>query len=208
MKVRQSRLVIGCVLVIMVAGVVYGYSSRLLRRSVTSNELILWVKNEDNGLLKSVEIEPYQYKCQYLPLEYLMARYPNLKVTDKQKNNYQNSISFQLEFITNTPGDAILSPDIIGHEKYSERLFYLVSSAKSDFKLVYQSDTLGCVNLNYENPYNLNNNLKVMLEFESKGKEIQDDLTLIYHDNLLGGGIIKFHFQGSRLKAIPKLKTI
>lgn len=208
MKVRQSRLVIGCVLVIMVAGVIYGYSSRLFRRSLTSNELIPWVNNEENGLLKSVEIESYQYKCQYLPLEYFIARYPNLKVTDEQKNNYRNSISFQLDFISKNPGDAILSPDIIGHEKYAERLFYLGSAAKSDFKLVYQSDTLGCINLNYENPFSLNKNLKVMLEFENKGKEIQDDLTLIYHDNLLGGGIIKFFFQGSKIKTIPNLKTI
>lgn len=208
MKEKLSKLAIVFLIVLVISGVVYGFSYREIQNKLEPKEYITWINNEENGLIKNNTIEDYSYRCQYLPLEYFLAKYPNQRFSDIEKNKFINTISLAFEFIPQKTDDAVLSPDIIGHDKYSERLYYLNSEAKKDFKLVINTDTLNCMSLNYENPFSLSKNLKIMLEFDHQNTSSMDDFTLIYEDNLLGGGILKFHFTSSNLSSIPKLKTI
>lgn len=208
MRVNRNKLVFTLIGVFLASGVVYGLFYREFYKVLEPKDYLTWVNSEENGLIKNSTIENYSYRCQFLPIDYFFARYQNLKYPENQKNGLKNTISLAFEILPKLVDDAILSPDIIGHEKYSERLQYLNSIAISDFKLVSNKDTINCTNLNYENPFNLSRNLKIMLEFDHSNAAKQEDFTLIYEDNLLGGGIIKFHFNGSDLSSIPKLKTI
>jgi len=208
MKVNRNKLMLTFTGIVIVSGVLYGLNTKKFQNNLEPKDFITWVNNEENGLVKINTIENYTYRCQYLPTEYFMAKYPNLNYSENQKMDFQKTVSLVFEFIPKKIDDAILSPDIIGHEKYSDRLYYLNSIAKYDFKLVSSGDTLKCTSLNYENPFSLSKNLKVLLEFENQSATIMDDFTLIYEDNLLGGGIIKFQFEESSLKSVPKLKSI
>jgi hypothetical protein len=183
MKGNPSKLtlVILCgVLVTFVA--IYQLGSKKFRKNLEPKEYINWVNDEENGLIKNNTIENYNYRCQYLPIDYFLARYNNIKYLENQKSNIQNTISLVFEFMAKKVDDAILSPNIIGQEMYLERLHYLNTEAKKDFKLIIQNDTLKCMDLNYENPFGISKNLKIMLDFDFQNVTTFDDFTLIYED--------------------------
>lgn len=166
-----------------------------------------WVHDPANGLIKSKIIDGMEYRCSFIPLEYSLIHYPNLMNSIDAKSENMNTLNFILEIIPEDNSIAVLNPDLIGQQEYLNRLEYLNSKAQSDFSVEIDNKSIDCIGLQYENPFSLNRNLRINLEFNYSKMIGLHPITFIYTDNLLDAGILKFTFNKEDLNSIPKVKT-
>jgi len=86
-------------------------------------------------------------------------------------------------------------------KSYQDAVKYMAFKIEKDFKIVTSSnDTIVCSGVNFERNFKVAPFKRVLLHFNDINPD--DNIQLVYQDELFGNGIIKFTFEGTPLKSL------
>jgi hypothetical protein len=182
------------------------------RKRLSTAEYAGFIKNQENGLQKTISVEHFEYNVQYRPHEYMVAQ-ENPGQEQEQKKRLQElagTVWFNVG-IKCTEGSSPLRYQLQSKEEYDQRLNYYLNEAAKDIRLVYGGkDTLPVMAYAFENSYNLTPVETMVVGFAlPKGNEdeteLKDNIQLVFSDRALNNGIIKATFHKSDINNIPHL---
>lgn len=144
-----------------------------------------WVLNPENGLFQKQVHGDKSFSLLYKPIDYMVAlelqdKPFNTEILERKRAEYGDMHYFNFR--------------ISGNQlNLAEQTAYLSHAMKKDFKLVMgESDTLDCTAFQYVNNFQLSPHYDFVLAFENRQKVGEQDMTLLYKDNLLEEGDIAF----------------
>lgn len=171
-----------------------------------------WVENTDNGLSVKKEIEEFEFKLIYKPIDYIIDyEYKNGVVKKdsilKRKADLQGYQYFTFK-IKSKSGKEIMREGIQSDNEYYERLEYFMESMKDNFVLVDGNDTLSCKLYHFERTYGLSpyNTMVMTFEEPTNDNKNTNDKIFIYDDKIFGVGKIAMKISGKDIDNSPTLK--
>ena len=192
--------------------VVFSFAGLLLscsRQELPPVEYVNWIKNAENGLRKSKEIDNYIIDVQYKPVDYVIAN--ELRKETITKEEYQQKLQefkgmdyFTLKLdVKNTPL-SVMKYGLQDEAQYQQRVQYFSFDMQRDIKLVSDNDTIPCSLYHFERSYDLGKHRNFVLGFaKSKTAEAATDKMLVMDYTEFGLGIIKIKFDEDDLEDIP-----
>lgn len=189
-----------------------------VEKTVTSNEeYLMWLNDEDNGLVMSKEVGGITIKVKYLPANYLA--YQDLfgqvtiskSVADSVVNYYNKSLTFLMTI--GVDGDSkkgdVMYQGVQNYEEYKKRLYSMNFDIENDILIKIGEKKYLPVLSNLENGYGLTESRNITLVFVPETKEEQsfysaEEIQFTYDDELFETGINHFTFDRKKLNNIPQ----
>ncbi len=176
-------------------------------KSLEPSDLISWVQNRDNGLVKEEVIGEAKYTVMYMPPQYLLAK--SLLNLDSFAIN-SNSDCNHCFVIKMEPVDGksqFLTLGAMGKSEPYERINYYMNDIAQDINILVGNDTVCMDNLVLERYYNVSPSQNLVVAFRTPGADMQGKgVRLSINDRSIHTGQMNFEFSSSLMKDIPKLK--
>lgn len=178
------------------------------QKQLTAEEYVKWVTNPENGLRKDQKVQDFEISVMYQPQDYIIAKENvtnmNIKNYESKKKSLGNSENFQIR-IKLSHGGNILRYKQNNLLNETTRINHFSFSAKNDFSIITNEDTMACKLCHYSRNYNLTPTVDLSLLFDELDKK--SDWQLIYKDKQFGLGTVKFLFKEEKISNIPLLKV-
>ena len=174
---------------------------------------VSYVENTKNGLRKEKVVDSWKYKVQYKPQAYIyLQEKKGGKINKKDCSTRIEQLGNWCFFNIYIQHDSIHTSApirLVSHNisEYNSALSYYLSQNKNNFMLYAGKDTLYPGIYNYENNYNLSPEDVMVVGFELKGNSAKnkEKLILVYNDELLKTGFIRFVFEKADLEKEPRI---
>ncbi|NQY30180.1 MAG: hypothetical protein HRT69_12010 [Flavobacteriaceae bacterium] len=153
---------------------------------------------------KSKKINHYINTINYTATEVPIAYYilknqgsSDLKKVDSIYNVHKRERVLEIEFHHDEEKDLLLSE--FTNRNYTEAVKYMAFTIQKDFTVVTSSqDTISCAGVQFERNFKVAPFKRALLYFGNINPD--DQIQLIYNDELFGNGIIKFKFKETPIK--------
>ncbi len=182
------------------------------RKELKAPEYVKYLQDERYGFRKVVKIEGWEYAFQYKPAEMIMLieskGVKNDSIKNKRMKELEGTAWFNISFRLSSGKVSSMRYNLSSIEDYDKRYDYFLNHAKKHIRLVYGgTDTLFPMSYLFENNYNLTPQETMIVGFRLPGemRTPEQNMQLIYEDEIFGNGIIKALFKKSDLKRIPEL---
>jgi hypothetical protein len=171
---------------------------------------MLWIEDEQNGLIQKKKIGGIEISACYKPEEYNMLKelgpenIKNKSTIDEYKST-NGALQFYELNISKDSVDFIQkqSTDI---EDYQNQLYYFTFTFQNDIKLIYPGqDTLSPILYHFERAYSLSNKKKMIIAFDIP-KENSDDRVVQIDSPLLSTGVVNLYFSKENINKAESLK--
>ncbi|PCJ87069.1 MAG: hypothetical protein COA57_05165 [Flavobacteriales bacterium] len=185
------------------------------KKQLKPMQYINYVENDNNGLKVVRKMGDYVLTAQYEPYKYLALK--ELKKTNmtlpeiNEKVNQMGSLQYFTVKMSHRDGGDFMKRNA-AHGQYNKKVQYLSFGIKNDFKLLYDMDTLECVLHHFERTYGVSPYVTFVLGFgndsgsrKSDSRDLKGNLVLIYDDQLLGIGPIRFSVKKEAIEGMPEL---
>ena len=177
------------------------------------SEFMAWVAAEENDLAKTKELSEIQYKMCYLPQQ-TMA-YMELKGEDYTEEQFKEACGHYSEMsyfnfriqLTGGTGE-LLKYKLSSAGEYNERINYMAFKMQDDIFLVQGKDTLHPGLFHFERIYEVAPYATVMLAFDDKKFNKENEFTIVYEDRLFHKGYIKYNYKPKQLIDLPNLTGV
>jgi len=182
--------------------------------SCSSDELevkdyLAYVKNPDNGLKVSKDLNEYQFELQYKPVEFIAINEQRTIHVDtaiyKQRVEELNGLQYYTLKIQALAGKEMMRTGITSEQEYSNRLQYFSDIAQYDMRLIDGNDTLTCVLFHFERNYGVAPYNNIVLGFPKTAGEVEDR-TFTFSEQVLGVGKVNLKVAKQDINNIPKVK--
>ncbi|MFD2561877.1 hypothetical protein [Aquimarina rubra] len=141
-----------------------------------------------------------EYKATLVPLQYYILKNEgnnDLQKVDSIYESFKNERIIEIEFQHENKDD--LLKDIYTSRDYESSVKYMSFYIEKDFKAVTQSgDTINCSGVTFERNFKVAPFKRLLLHFGNIPEE--ENIKLIYQDNLFGNGLMKFNFKETPIK--------
>lgn len=173
-------------------------------------EYVKYVEDEDNALKISKEIGDVVYTLQYKPVDYLIALEQKKNIIDineytKRKMELNGMEYFTLELKPKINNMEVLNIGAEDKNEYNARIQYASFDLQNDIYLIDGLDIVPCGIYHFEQKYGLGNSVKLLLGFE-KSSKTHKNLTVVFEDKILNGGVLKFLLMRENIDLLPKMK--
>ncbi len=139
------------------------------------------------------------YSATEVPLEYYLNKASDnnpIKIDSISKEHSKNRI---IEFEFQHIKDIDLLESKYTHKSYDESVKYMAFETEHDFMAVTSNnDTILCAGVHFERNFKITPYKKILLYFNDI--DPNENLQLVYNDQLFGNGLFKFNFQDVPLK--------
>ncbi|MFN7911998.1 MAG: hypothetical protein ACK5QC_09230 [Bacteroidota bacterium] len=179
--------------------------------SLPPDQFINYINSNESNLKEEKEMVSVLFIAKMLTPEYLAAKALRESNVSKEEYNeqlayYKDKINFNF-IIRDNQGKGqnkvinMLSKD----EQYASYLGYANTKLKDDFKLIVGADTIYCAMVHMEAANSVSPSIRITIGFKGIKSIQENDITLIYEDNLFNNGPMKFYFSNGTLKNIPSI---
>jgi len=139
------------------------------------------------------------YSATEVPLQYYLLKSGEYTTKDidslAEISAKERIIEFEYEHVNQKD---LLQEDFTQRD-YESSVKYMAFAVQNDFKVVTSSnDTIACIGAHFERNFKVAPYKKLLLYFEGIAPE--DNIQLLYNDQLFGNGLLKFNFQSTPLK--------
>lgn len=181
-------------------------------RVATADEFKEWYKTNYQSLVFSTDYENLNYQMRYNPAELRLLGAINRKEvkskTELKQWYKENDIYEEFSFkITSKAGRDLFVEYSDTKEEINEKVFYFVESAKYDFLLVREKDTIAPVHYQFENTYGVAPFVTIYLAFDKSAKD-NGVKELIFKDQVLNNAVIPFEIKNLNNLNIPKITQL
>ena len=139
------------------------------------------------------------YTATEVPLQYYLLKnnIDNYQKVDSLYQLNQKERIVEIEFQHANQSDLLKQE--YTHRNYEDAVKYMAFKIEKDFTVVTSSnDTIPCVGVNFERNFKIAPFKRVLLYFNNINPN--DNIKLIYQDQLFGNGIMKFNFNEMPIK--------
>jgi len=154
-----------------------------------------WKSKSVSHLFSEIE-----YKATLVPLQYYILKNEgsdNLQKVDSIYESLKNERIIEVEFQQEKEDD--LLKEIYTNRDYESSVKYMSFYIEKDFKVVTQKgDTVNCSGVTFERNFKVAPFKRLLLHFGNIPE--QENIKLIYNDNLFGNGLMKFNFKETPIK--------
>lgn len=180
------------------------YSCDTKNKSSIANNQISYKNYEGSGQnWKSKTVSHFgtdiTYRATEIPKNYFFTK--NLKGTSEhidsivKNTGLERIIEFEFE---NSDGEDLLESQFTQMD-YDDSVIYLANTIQKDFKIVTSTnDTLSCIGVQLERHFQVTPFKRLLLFYN--GVSENENIQLIYQDNLFKNGIFKFSFNENLLE--------
>jgi hypothetical protein len=181
------------------------------RKQLSPQAYLNWINSSKSELTKTGQMDEYEFSASYRPKEYLaLLQLRNREVTAQNlkaaEAGYDSLYCFLFKIATADHKSDILQKSINSPSEYYSRLQYFLKDIKNDFKLVDGKDTIDCSLCQFERTYNISPYSDFELYFNRPVHKSDNDLLLIYNDQILKSGPINLLFSSRTLGSLPTIK--
>ncbi|MBL0048938.1 MAG: hypothetical protein IPP32_12675 [Bacteroidetes bacterium] len=176
-------------------------------------ELVRWVQNPENGLLKTKTIDNVIYSIQYKPIDYIICEEletesikDSILVRNYKELEGMEYFDFKIKLMDYE--QEFLKYGINSQNEYQENVNYCAFKMQSDISLQNGNEIIPCALFHFERAYDASPEARFILGFEKPKDKVGENMTLVFEDKLFHKGIIKFNFNSLALKSTPKIKTL
>lgn len=187
------------------------------KATVSFNELVKWINDKDNGLIKESSIQGLKITLKYLPAQYLALREVETNMSGQDFDSLLSVYKWSHSFLM------ILGPDedkgeqfdimylnTSGYDDYTQRVYDMNFNIKNYISLKTPQKKYSPVMTNLENVYGLNKSRNIYVVFTPQ-KENEDmlsaeNLDFIFNDEIFNTGIHHFIFDKKDIENIPNVK--
>jgi len=181
------------------------------KRTLKIADYVRYVNGKENGLLKKVEVDGFEYSVQYKPYDYIILMENKGSMmsenTGKRKAELAGTAWFNISIKRNDNTTTLLRYGLSSLDQYNTRLDYYLNKAQNDIWLLYGKDTIHPASYLFENNYNLTPQETMVVGFYlPKGDNCpKEKMQLSYNDQVFKNGIIKVTYAEKILDNIPDL---
>ncbi len=180
------------------------------KTSLTPMEFAQYCNDSRNGLIQSEEKNEVRIELKYLPKE-LMALHEFHGEFDRYSfdsvlETYHGIKYFNLKLIPVDKKTDVLLLNAQSKDQYYQRVQYFSSMINQDLEMVIGKDTIPCSIHHYERTYQLSPVVELMIGFEDKKPELNENISIIYDDKIFALGKIIMKIEGDKISKIPALK--
>lgn len=174
-------------------------------------DYVQFVKDNKNGLNKTIEAGEWVFSMQYKPYDYILLFESNGDMKSDQIKERRSMLKgtawFNISFGLAGKSISPMRYNLASTEEYNVRLNYFLNEARQNVQLVYGTDTLRPSAYLFENNFNLAPMETMVVGFDLPGESDrpEKDMWLSYNDLLFKNGIIKAKYTTEVLNAIPNL---
>ena len=181
-------------------------------------ELLQWINNPKNKLVKQSTVSGYTFRCKYLPSDYLaFNESKRLHITsqeryDSVRKSFQKSIAFliTLSIDTKDSGEDVMYKNVDDYESFNERV-QKVNFGIDQFISMYADNTLyKPVLWRFEDVYKLTTQRTLYIVFAPKEKNDNfynaKKYDIIFDDGIFNTGLSHFSFLKEHINTIPVLQ--
>lgn len=162
-----------------------------------------WVEDPENGLQMSREMGGFRIIARMMPEQYWDLKQGS-KTNEIEEDSDSRIRYFQLRIEPKDKETEVLKAGINDEQTYQERLTYFKYGMQKDLYLVQGTDSLKAVLYHYEQSFGLTPFTTSLIAFEDK-IDYPSSQTLVFDDQNLGIGPVKFSFSQATLSQIPQL---
>jgi len=145
-------------------------------------------------------INTINYTATEVPIAYYILKdqgSDDLKKVDSIYETHKRERVLEIEFHHEEEKDLLMSE--FTNRNYEEAVKYMAFAIQKDFTIVTSSqDTISCAGVQFERNFKVAPFKRALLYFGNINPE--DQIQLIYNDELFGNGIIKFKFKETPIK--------
>lgn len=144
-------------------------------------------------------INDINYTATEVPLQYYLLKNTNndQKKADSIYSANAKERIIEVEFQHSNEADLLLSN--YTNKSYDDAVKYMAFTIEKDFTVVTSSnDTIQCSGVNFERNFKVAPFKRLLLYFNNINPN--DNIKLVYQDQLFGNGILKFNFNETLLK--------
>lgn len=178
------------------------------RASLGPEEYVSWVQETDNGLANTISIGSLEYRLTHKPIDAMILQVnegvlPSHDSLEKLRSEFGEMIyfTFQMKVADNS---SVLQYE--GDENTEAlRLQHFFGLIQDDFQLVSGTDTFPCGILHYERDYGIDPFETFSLAFEHPSSNTGERITVIYNDQVMGTGPVRFSYDASDLLDQPQM---
>lgn len=182
--------------------------------SCSSDELgvkdyLSYIKDGDNGLKITKELNNYQFELQYKPVEFIaINEQRTIHVNDtlfKKRVKELEGLQYYTLKIQSLTGTEMMRTGINSEQEYSNRLQYFSDLAQYDMRLVDGNDTLTCALFHFERNYGVAPYNNIVLAFPKIEGE-NNTKTFTFSEQVLGVGKVNLKIAQQDINNIPQVK--
>ncbi|WP_299311237.1 hypothetical protein [uncultured Aquimarina sp.] len=154
-----------------------------------------WKSKSVSHLFSEIE-----YKATLVPLQYYILKNEgskNLAKVDSIYESLKNERVLEVEFQQEKEDDILKSK--YTNRDYESSVKYMSFYIEKDFKVVTQTgDTINCSGVTFERNFKVAPFKRLLLHFGNIPED--ENVQLIYNDQLFGNGLMKFNFKETPIK--------
>jgi hypothetical protein len=179
--------------------------------SLDAGSYVSWFRSLEHGLKKAKMLNDLTYFLQYKSPDYIAlieshGEGVKEEVVEKRAKELQGLIYFDFRISLNGGQDELLKYQISSPAEYLERVKYMSFEMQKDIQLVQEKDTIPCGLYHFERIYDIGPYSNYLVAFDSKGIDLNKELTFVFNDKVFHNGLVKFTFLGGKLIYLPKLR--
>lgn len=186
---------------------VFGFIAK--DKLVSSDEFLSWYGANRDSLTFDTNIGSLSYQLRYNPVELkLMGALRRNEVSSKKEIQHwykQNDNYQEFSFKIMSGGHDIFVEYSDDKSAYNEKLFYFIESARFDFSIIREKDTISPVHYQFENTYGNAPFITMYVVFE-KGDASNPVKEFYFYDRAFGNMLIPFDIHRLNNLNIPKIK--
>ena len=178
------------------------------------SDLVKYVRQPDNGLLRTKQLNQVKIALQYKPIPFLIANELRRNTIHEEEyeqryKELEGSQYYNLQIsMPGMQGQNLVNYQVNSEEERQQRLYYLSFGLQNDIRLIEGGDTLRPILCHFERSYDMTPHRTFVLAFSQKTEKQFDDKTFILDSPVLGTGPLKLNIKGAALQNIPDLKLI
>jgi hypothetical protein len=178
--------------------------------TVTCSELNAWIKDEENGLSISRNIDDLEYSLTFLPSALLVLRDgiqpENTNAWDSAMYSKNDIMCFLLRYRINSSNTDVLKYNLHSEQEYYSRSNYLSFGLDKDVWLEIDNRKINCALHQFVPHYGISPEAEVILTFPKQSTPFDSNIIVVLNDQLYGAGILKFEFESSVFNNIPTIQ--
>lgn len=183
------------------------------QKRVTVSEFVKWCGDEKNGLVLKKEVSELEFQLSYMPahtMAYLELRNESYDIErfNKVAEYYSEMVYFNFRIKLKENSGELLKYRLQSPQQYDERVKYISFAMQNDFYIVQKKDTIRPGLYQFERIYEIAPMATLMMAFDKKKLNINEEITLVYNDKLFNKGYVKFLIDKKQLIDIPNIEGL
>lgn len=180
---------------------------------VTVQEFVTWCADKNNKLCKSKDISDIRFNLTYMPapsMAFLELRTETYDFPKFQEtcDHYAEMTYFNLKLEVIDGTGELLKYKLQSPAQYDQRVKYMSFDMQKDICLVQGKDTLLPGLFQFERIFEVAPYSTVMVAFDNKKFNRDNEFTIIYNDKLFEKGFVKFNYKNKQLINLPNISGL